>query len=182
MWKEDSEISEDTDDPGALWSLSFRESRFPFVKTLLLINPGPLKMSSLQIDLKQTPRDLHLQNLPPSSIKMSVRQTTRRRCYGMTTVFLLSSSLAGALAPGSRFSLLSQPGPRSLPGALLLGAGIQRARVRAREAGRRSHGHAFPRVWLDVSLAALAPRQGVLQEDTQGDFPTLHPRCSQAIF
>ena len=47
LWKEDSEISEDTDDPVALGNLSFRESRLPFVKTLLLINPGPLKMSSL---------------------------------------------------------------------------------------------------------------------------------------
>ena len=67
LWKEDSEINKDTDDPVALWSLSFRESRLPFVKILLLINPGPLKMSSLYIDLKQTPRDLHLQNLPPAA-------------------------------------------------------------------------------------------------------------------
>lgn len=99
----------------------------------------------------------------------------------MTTVFLLSSSLAEAVAPGSRLSLLSQPGPRSLPGTLL-GAGIQRAQVGAREAGSRNHGHAFFWVWSGMSLDALAPQQGVLQEDTQGDFPTLHPRCSQAIF
>lgn len=97
-------------------------------------------------------------------------------------VFLPSSSLAGALAPGSRLSLLSQPGPGSLPEALLLGAGIQRARVGAREVRGRSRRHAFSQVWSGVSPDALAPQQGVLQEDTQGDFPTLHPRCSQAIF
>lgn len=55
------------------------------------------------------------------------------------------------------------------------------ARIRRPGSEGRSRRHAFSQV-VGCKPDALTPQQGVLQEDTQGDFPTLHPRCSQAIF